>query len=833
MQIRTFFVALLASVSVRAAEPGKPTIQYTRDILPLLSDRCLRCHGFDAKQRRGDLRLDVRTEALKGGKSGEKAIVPGDPTKSEAIRRIFAEESSEIMPPGSSKKSLTAPEKELLKRWVAEGAKYEQHWAFVVPRRPAVPVTTGQKAEIRNAIDAFLAEKRQAAGLEAAQEADRYTLARRVALDLTGLPPTIAEVDRFVHDPSPDAYERYVERVLSSPGYGEHWGSLWMDLGRYADSNGYAQDGMRTIWPWRDWLIHALNRNLPFDQFTIEQFAGDMLPSPTQEQLIATGFHRNTLTNEEGGTSDEEFRVAAVVDRVNTTFQVWMGLTMGCAQCHTHKYDPITQEEYYKVFALLNQTEDADRGDNAPNLPLALPHDERRKKQNAEKLTVLEKQIAQPDAKLDAAQQNWEMTVKKVTLPAGIQAILKLPLASRSDLNKAELTRYFRSVAPETKALRDQIAAIKKELAGPTVMTPIMRELPAASRRKTHILIRGNFLDKGAEVKPGVPAVLPAIQSARPHAAPDRLDFARWVVSAENPLTARVLVNRYWEQVFGIGLVETVEDFGIRGKAPSHPELLDWLAVEFRESGWDVKRLLNLMVTSAAYRQSSRVTPLLLERDPGNRLLARGPRFRASAEVVRDQALAIAGLLSPKMYGPSVRPPRPKLGLNAAFGGSTDWDPSPGEDRYRRGLYTTIRRTAPFPSMTTFDAPDRNFCTLTRPRTNTPLQALVTLNDPVYVEAAQSLARRVVAEGGKNVEERAVYGFRVVLSRPPRDGELRKLTDLFDRTKKRFAADEKAALPLATEPLGPAPKDVPIPELAAWTVISNVLLNLDEAIAKR
>lgn len=824
------FASLLLLLSLHAVNfAAEPTIQYSRDIRPLLSDRCFKCHGPDAKERRGELRLDVRAEAVKAGQSGQNAIVPGQAAKSELVRRILATDKDEMMPPPASKKKLSDAEKQLLQRWIAEGAAYEQHWAFMPPKRPTVPELPNPKPETRNAIDKFVVARLGKEGLTLSPEADRYTLARRAALDLTGLPPTLAEVEAFVNDKSGDAFEKYVDRLLEKSTYGEHWASLWMDLGRYADSNGYAQDGPRTIWPWRDWLIRNLNRNLPFDQFTIDMLAGDMLPAATQEQLLATGFHRNTLTNEEGGTNDEEFRTAAVVDRVNTTFQVWMGLTMNCAQCHTHKYDPLTQEEYYKVYAIFNQTEDADRGDNSPFLTLSSPQEEQKKKELADRIATLEKLLDAPVAKLDMAQEEWEKTVKKETLPKPIQAILALPKEGRTPQHQADLRKHFRSQAAETKPLRDQIAGLKKEQGQiPNITSPIFRELPKGKERETHILIRGNFLDKGAKVTVGIPEVLRTDVKTS-----NRLEFARWLVSAENPLTGRVMVNRYWEQLFGIGLVETVEDFGVRGKAPSHPELLDWLAVEFREQGWDVKKLLKLIVASATYRQSSRVTPQLLERDPGNRLLARGPRVRASAEVVRDQALFVAGLLSPKMYGPSVRPPRPKLGLNAAFGGSTDWDPSPGEDRYRRGLYTTIRRTAPYPSMTTFDAPDRNFCALTRPRTNTPLQALVTLNDPVYVESAQALARRSLKEGGATHESRLTYAFRLALTRPPRAEELKKLGELYAKAKQKYAADAKAAALLVADSAAPPPPGTDVADLAAWTVVSNVILNLDEIFNKR
>ncbi|HEV7222189.1 MAG TPA: DUF1553 domain-containing protein, partial [Pirellulales bacterium] len=771
----------------------------------------------------------------------------------------------------------------------------------------------------------------------------------RASLDLIGLPPSLEQVERFVHDPDPRAYEHLVDRLLASPAYGERWAAVWLDLARYADSAGYAQDPARSIWQYRDWLIRALNANQPFDQFTRDQLAGDMLPTPSEDQLLATAFHRNTMTNSEGGTDDEEFRSAAVVDRVNTTMQVWMGLTMGCAQCHTHKYDPITQEEYFKVFAIFNNTEDADRQDEAPTIEHISPEQAQQRadlqaqaataeKALAEKLAAVQvkenegpfatrfvrielpgKQVllslaevqaiaggenvagkgkasqtsvaydGPPELAIDgntdgdyfkakstthtAEADNpwWEVdlgapvALEQVVVwnrtdgsgerlknfrlvlldaerrPLLVQTIAEPPKPSVSlaapkthaelnDAQRAERLKYLKENSPEIAAAQKQIDDLKKQAADiKGVTTPVMRELPPEKGRKTQIQIRGNFLDRGAEVSAGVPAAFHPLPEGK---QPNRLSLAEWLVDERNPLTARVLVNRYWEQLFGIGLVETGEDFGIQGEFPSHPELLDYLATEFRRD-WDMKRLLRRMVTSATYRQTSQVSPELLKRDPFNRLLARGPRFRLSAETVRDQALAVSGLLSRKMHGPPVQPPRPNLGLSSAFGGSTDWQTSPGEDKYRRGLYTSWRRTTPYPSMTTFDASSREVCTMRRIRTNTPLQALVTLNDPVYVEAAQALARRIVSGGGSNPPERAVYGFRLCLARPPSDAEVQSILRLYELAFERFKADEAQAVKMATEPLGPAPAGANVAELAAWTVVGNTLLNLDEALARR
>ncbi len=636
----------------------------------------------------------------------------------------------------------------------------------------------------RNEIDHFVLARLEQEDLKPSPQADRYTLIRRLSLDLTGLPPTLAEVEEFVNDDRHDAYEQLVDRLLAKESFGEHWARMWLDLARYADSAGYADDPPRTIWAYRDYVIRSLNANKPFDQFTIEQIAGDLLPSPTKDQLIATAFHRNTLTNNEGGTNDEEFRNVAIVDRVNTTMAVWMGTTMACAQCHSHKYDPITQEEYFRFFAFFNNTGDADRRDESPLLEIYTP--EQRKQKAA-----------------------WRTQI-------------------------AELEAWLKGSTLESEAAiaePKKLAQLKKQLAAqkPTTTVPIMRELPADKHRVTKMQERGNYLITGKEVTEGVPAVFPPLPKDAPK---NRLTLARWLVDEDNPLTARVIANRYWEKIFGVGLVETSEEFGSQGELPSHPELLDWLATELVKSGWDMKQFIKLLVTSAAYRQSARVTPELLQKDPDNRLLARGPRFRMSAEMVRDQALYVSGLLSPKMFGPPVKPPQPKLGLSAAFGSGIDWKTSTGDDKYRRGLYTMWRRSNPYPSMAAFDAPNREVCTLKRDRTNTPLQALVTLNDPVYVEAAQALGRRMAAADG-SLEEKIRYGFQLCVARPPSEKEAERLEKLYQAALKRYAAAPNLAEKMATDPLGTLPKDAKPDEYAAWAMLGNVLLNLDEMFMPR
>jgi mono/diheme cytochrome c family protein len=806
---------LLATSALTAAQPK---VDYVRAIRPILAAKCLQCHGPDDKVRKAGLRLDLRAAAVKS------AIKPGKPQESELIQRITASDAGERMPPAKTGKPLTAAEISLLRRWIEQGAPYVLHWAYTKPTRPPIPEVHDKNWPI-NSIDNFILARLEREGLRPTQPADRYALVRRLAIDLTGLPPTPEEADRFAGDQSPDAYDRLVDRLLASPTFGERWAQVWLDLARYADSQGYANDPERTIWRWRDWVIQAFNDNLPYDRFTIEQLAGDLLPNPTTSQLIATGFHRNTLTNTEGGTNPEEFRSAAVVDRVNTTFQVWNGLTMGCAQCHSHKYDPFSQKEYYQLYAIFNNSEDANGGNDAPTVSVAFPGMDKDYADVTARLADSRRKLDEETRKADALQPEWEKTGDRAKLPKDIAEMLAKPADKRDAKQKQKLTDFHRASVPAWKSKDGEVRDLTALLARVGTTTPILKEGPP---RPTHIHIRGNFQDKGEQVAPGLPALFPPAQGPI-----NRLTLARWLVQPDHPLTARVAVNRLWEEIFGVGIVQTSEDFGVQGELPSHPELLDYLATEYVRLGWDTKKMLKLLVSSSTYRQGSQVTEELKKRDPANRLLARGPRVRLSGEEVRDQALAAAGLLSPKMYGPPVQPPKPSFGLTAAFGGTTDWQTSSGEDRYRRAVYTRVRRNAPYPSLTTFDAPERTFCTVRRLRTNTPLQALVTLNDPVYVEAAQGLARRLMKEGGSTARDRARYAFRLCLIRPPAEAEVKRLADLFESAKQQYAKDPKKAEAMATKPLGSAPKEMPLPELAAWTVVANVLLNLDETLAKR
>jgi len=774
-------IPFLAGLAVNSSAAAQQPVDFNRDIRPILSNKCFACHGPDEGKRQAGLRLDDAKVATSALESGAIAIVAGDPEASELVRRVTHADEAERMPPAEFGKPLLPGEIAALRRWIEQGAHFAAHWSYVKPVRTVPPAAPeAWQHWPHNEIDLFALGAMFARDLHPSPEADRGALARRVFLDLTGLPPTIEEVDAFVTNEDPQAYEKLVDELLHRSSYGEHWARMWLDLARYADSAGYADDPPRTIWAYRDWVITAINENKPFDQFTIEQIAGDLLPDPSEAQRIATAFQRNTMTNSEGGTQDEEFRNVAIVDRVNTTMAVWMGTTMACAQCHSHKFDPISQQEYFQLFAILNNTQDTDLHDESPVLAIYTDSQRRQRAESQARIALLQAILGTPTNVL--AQ---EQTVTALTEAAS------------------------HVVRPETTV-------------------PILGEL-TGQPRETRLQYRGNYLDKGPAVQPGFPA---AFHSAAGNGPIDRLRLAHWLVDKENPLTARVVANRYWEALFGRGIVLTGEDFGSQGEPPTHPELLDWLALEFMDSGWDTRALIRTMVTSAVYRQSSQVVGDAAKVDPDNRWLARGPRVRLSAEMVRDQALAVSGLLSKKMFGPPVRPPQPNLGLSAAFGSSTDWETSAGDDRYRRALYTTWRRSNPYPSMATFDAPNREVCTLRRNATNTPLQSLVTLNDPVFVEAAQALARQAI-QHENTIEARIAYAFRHCLQRSPHDAELQSLTNLYQDSHARLAGRPADATKLATVPLGELPAGIDAVDAAAMTVVGNVLLNLDEMFLKR
>ena len=799
-----------------AAEP----INFSRQIRPILSENCIACHGPDEKGRKGKLRLDDEQDA-KRDRKGDFVILPGKPEQSELIKRIESTDPDDVMPPPKQHKTIAPAQLALLKEWIKQGAVWGRHWSYEPVVRPSVP-----KNGETNPVDAFLAERQKQEGLQWSPEAAKHVLIRRVALDVTGLPPSPEEVTRL----SKSTHAEVVAYFLAKPAYGEHWARQWLDLARYADSAGYPSDPGRIIWAYRDWVIKALNQNKPFDQFAVEQLAGDLLPNPTEDQIIATAFHRNTMTQNEGGTSDEEFRNAAVIDRVNTTYAVFMGTTMACAQCHTHKYDPITITEYFQSYAFLNQSADSDKRDEAPLHEIYPPGVKAQRDQWMKDSAAAEAAFKKPEPAWLAGFDEW--LAKKPNLA-------DKPLKAALDAPKEKLTKaqdnllrqhYVRNVSPATKAQRAAADGLKQKIAQSAPVTvPIMQDLPADKRRKTFVQLRGNWQALGDEVGEGVPPSLARWDASYPK---NRLGLARWIVSRDNPLTARVTMNRLWESVFGVGIVRSSEEFGSQGDLPLHPELLDWLAAEFVESGWDTKKMLTLLLNTRAYRQASASVAQLNEKDPDNRFVARGPRFRPSGEMLRDQALAVSGLLSAKMFGPPVRPMRPNMGLSIAFGGSGDWQTSTGEDRHRRSVYTDTRRSTPYPSFATFDAPNRETCVIRRDRSNTPLQAFVTLNDPVFIEASQALARRLMKEGPTD-EARLRRAYALCLAREPDGSELATLQALLARSLKEYRADAKLAEQMATQPLGPADKGTDLPALAAWTAVCSVIMNLDEFLMRR
>jgi hypothetical protein len=1006
------FSWLAACRTAQADGPHKARqVDFNEQVRPILAGHCFKCHGPDEKARKANLRLDVADEALEPAGSGERPIVPGRPDESELIRRIFAEDPAERMPPPEAKLPLSESDRQILKQWVAEGAKYEPHWAFRQPVHPMVPAVR-DPAWAKNPIDAFVLARLEAAGIRHSPEADRAVLLRRVSLDLVGLPPTPEEVDTFLADRAGDAYEKQVDRLLASPRYGERWARRWLDLARYADTNGYEKDRQRSVWPYRDWVIRALNADLPFDRFTIEQLAGDMLDGAGLAQQVATGFHRNTMLNEEGGIDPLEFRFYAMTDRVATTATAWLGLTLGCAQCHTHKFDPIPQREYYQFMALLNNADEPELAVPSAgvarrrreleariaaleaDLPNQFPiegkmdltdresqskarreHLERRFQEwlgraSAETVrwTLLEPVraasnlphlVIKPDGSILASGDQTKRdiytaqyrtglyritairleTLRDASLPSGgpgrvfyegapgdfflselrvtaggkpvalasasssnpkdrqaaaaaidgdpqtgwtgnggqgdepravfrlatplepagalsvellferyhaaglgrfrisatsdprpteasetplhIESLLKEAASARSPGDLEELRRYFLSVAPELAKEREAIEQLKKQVPrDPTTL--VMNERPPENPRPTFVHKRGEFLQPGERVEPAVLSILAPKSADAPR---DRLGLARWLVSGGNPLTGRVTMNRQWAAFFGRGLVRTVEDFGYQGERPTHPELLDWLALELVREGWSMKAMHRLLVTSAVYRQTSRVTPELLSRDPDNRLLGRGSRVRLEAEVIRDSVLRASGLLTERLGGPSVFPPQPPGVTTEGAYGPLAWNVSPGPDRYRRGLYTFSKRTAPYAIFGTFDAPSGEICVARRDVSNSPLQALALLNDTVFEEGAQALGRTMAAAPG-SVEERAGDLFRRCLTRRPRPDELAMLVPFFRRQAERLECKELDAGKIADPGAGDAK------QRAAWTLLARALFNLDEAVTK-
>jgi hypothetical protein len=1031
---------LLLATAAGAFGDSGDKLQFNRDIRPILSDKCFACHGVDAKKREAKLRLDTDT-AYKSNDDGDVAITPGDLSKSEVWERITSTDKDDIMPPAKAHKTLTAAQKETIKRWIEQGAPYQKHWAFEEPVKAPVPVLGAQSSVLSNlpagrsigAIDAFIAQRLEKERLQFSPEADRETLIRRVTFDLTGLPPTAAEVDAFLADPSPDAYDKVVTRLLASPHYGEQMAHYWLDEARYGDTHGLHLDNERSMWPYRDWVIKAYNENLPFDQFTVDQIAGDLLPNATRDQIIASGFNRCNVTTSEGGSIKEEYIFRYAVDRTATTVNTWLGLTAQCCVCHDHKFDPISQKEFYSLYAFFLSSADPPMDGNAllppPVLKLSTPEQDKKLTDDNQKIAGTEKKIkealaavdytdpatAQPRPAIEETETVWvdddfpagtkaqskgeptnwitadqgpvfsgkralkrtgsgvaqdyfsggttpfevppgaklfayvyldpanppkavmlqfhkgdwlhravwgdydaiqfgkagttervpmgdlpdtgkwtrlEVDAEKIglkpgdlitglaytqfggtvywdkagvvgrtdpaadpatsqlvwekkydgkntpELPADINKIFKVKAANRNAEQNKQLREYFiTSVYAGTKAtfapLNKDLATLTRERDALDKSIPaslIMGDLP--EQREAFVMIRGQYDKPGEKVTRNVPAIFPPLANTR---NPTRLDLAKWIVAPENPLTARVTVNRLWQRFFGYGIVKTSADFGSQGEPPTHPELLDWLAVAFRESGWDVKAMVRRIVTSATYRQSSAASPELWKLDPENRLLARGPRFRFDAEEIRDNALFVSGLLKDEIGGHAVKTYQPpNIWEPVGFGGSNTrfYKQDSGDALYRRSIYSFLKRTAPAPFMTTFDAPSREqFCTR-RERSDTPLQALQLMNDVQHYEAARALAGRILTEGGEGSSARIAWAYRTVLGRHPTDQESMIVSSALEKHLARYAKDPEAAKAAVHNGESAPPANLPEPELAAWTLVANLLLNLDETITK-
>ncbi|MFO0879697.1 MAG: DUF1553 domain-containing protein [Gemmataceae bacterium] len=811
-------------VMVLAGSLQAAPLEFNRDIRPILSEYCFACHGPDTAKRKAGLRLDDEASA-------RAVLVAKKPHESDLFLRLIEKNPKRRMPPAATGKELSTTQIDLLRRWIEEGAVYQPHWSFVSPKRPTLPPVREAKW-VRNPIDRFVLARLEAEGLKPSPEADRRTLLRRMSFDVLGLPATPGEIEAFLADTGDRAYEKQVDRLLGSQHHGERLGLWWLDLVRFADTGGYHSDNHRDVYLFRDYVIDSFNRNKRFDTFTIEQLAGDLLPNPTPEQRIGSGYNRLLMTTEEGGAQAKEYLAKYAADRVRNASSVWLSLTMGCAECHNHKYDPITLKEFYQFASFW-----ADVGEVAvgrqPQTRIATAEQEIELKQAEAALGEAQKSLNKAAEGLDAAQKAWEQEARAdlKKLPGNIAAALKVDPAKRNKAQKDALTNHFRATVPQLAPLRQKVAEAQARKARIEAKIPTTLVSMPVAPRTMRVLARGNWLDDSGEiVAPITPASLPKLTASGKR--PTRLDLARWLVSQDHPLTARVFVNRLWKLYFGQGLVTSMEDFGSQGTPPSHPELLDWLAVEFRDSGWDVRHLERLILTSATYRQSSLVGETLRQRDPYNRLLARQGRFRLDAEIVRDNALAISGLLVRKVGGPSVKPYQP-AGYWAYLNFPTrDYVEDRGEGQYRRGIYTYWQRTFPHPSLIAFDAPSREECTAERPRSNTPQQALVLLNDPSYVEAARVLAERTLREGGKADPERLTFAFRLALGRPPRPGEVELLLPLLAKHFDQYGKDKASADKLLAVGQAPLSKEIDPVALAAWTSLTRVLLNLHETITR-
>ena len=779
--VRIIAALLFVIVGSTPVNSDDTDIDFSRDIRPILANYCFKCHGPDAAVREADLRLDSALQAY-ADREGSQAIKPGDPDASTLVFRINSRDPEEQMPPPDSGLILSEDQKSLLHRWIQDGARFQQHWSFRPVIRPVLPNSKPGS----HPIDTFVQHRLKTAGLTLSREAERHTLMRRVYLDVIGLLPAAEEIQLFLSDDAPDAYERMVDSVLQSPHYGEKWARHWLDQARYADTNGYTIDSPRSMWPWRDWVIQAINMDLPFDQFTIEQLAGDLLPSPTLNQLIATGFHRNTLINGEGGTDDEQFRIESVVDRVNTTGAVWLGLTVGCAQCHNHKYDPLTQQEYYQLFAFFNGTKDVNTAKPMLSLPTA------EQKAHLSVLTEAANSAVQALAQFDETHPADERTDDQTTQRAELEKMIQ---------EASDLRAEFEKLIPTTMVMQR-----------------------AKEPRVSHVLIRGDFLRKENVVLPESPSFLPAMPSDGNNLK-NRLTLARWLVRRDNPLTARVTVNRIWMQLFGRGLVETENDFGLQGTWPTHPALLDWLSVVFMENGWSRRSLIRMILTSATYRQASAMQPSTDRIDPLNNLLSRQSRLRVDAEIVRDLTLAASGILNPVIGGPGVYPPQPE-GVYAFTQRPAHWPTSQGPDRYRRGMYTFFMRSAPHPMLTTFDTPFFNTSCTRRVRSNTPLQSLTMANDQTFIEASQALAARLV-ETHHHDNDRISLAWYLCLSRSPTAKEQQRVQRFVE-----VARRDLGETPSESAAIAGTVKNAHTMERAVWTLVARTLFNLDEFITR-
>jgi hypothetical protein len=767
-------VSAFAFLTSRAvAQEGK--IEFNRDVRPILSNHCFVCHGPDNNLRKAKLRLDVEKDAH------EAVIVPGKPAASEMFKRITTDDVFERMPPEKHNKPLSKGQIETLRKWIEQGAKYEKHWSLIPPKHHTIPALKNA-GWVRNDIDRFILARLDKEGLTPSPEADRRTLIRRLSFDLIGLPPTPEEVDAFLADKAPDAYEKVVDRLLASKHFGERMAVHWLDVVRYADTAGYHSDNHRDVYMYRDWVINAFNGNMRFRDFAIAQIAGDLLPGATDEQKIASGHNRLLQTTEEGGGQAKEYTAKYAADRVRNFSTAWLGLTLGCTECHDHKYDPFTTREFYKLEAFFADIQEVAIG-RQPQTPIVRGAQANQLKQFDDQIAALQMEIA--------------------------------------GLGKEQ-----------AKEVQQKLAAVQKQKSDYLKTVPSTLVSTAGAPRMVRILKRGNWLDDSGEpVQPDVPAALNALAISRGKKRADRLDLANWLVAADNPLTARVFVNRLWMLYFGQGIVKTADDFGALGQWPIHPELLDWLALDFRTSGGDIKQVIRQMVTSAAYRQSSKSTPEARHRDPYNQLLSRQARFRLDAEFVRDNALAISGLLVPKIGGPSVKPYQPAGYWRYLNFPTREWANDKGENQYRRGLYTYWQRTFLQPSLLAFDASTREECTVERPRSNTPQQALVLMNDPTYVEASRVFAGRIV-RSSKKTPDQIQTAYRLALQRPATSEEVAILTTLYERHRGHYESDPKEAQAVLGVGFAPAAKDLAPAELAAWTSVARAILNLHETITR-